>query len=232
MIKIGGKNASDIVMPNGEEVQFVYYDDYIVWAREPEVAIFEESTSVYIPPRAAFIDIVMIGGGASGQTGNGSNGRDGAGGESGWWYTDTVERGVDIPWSTNTIHVVIGAGGGAPPDSDHAHPTPGGATTVTLAGYGTLTAEGGFDARWNDNGGGQPNRREGEDPSTLVYREVDYHGGVGGRSSTTAATAPGAGGYGGGGGFIGSRSRGRPGARGQVWLTYRSYDDGMGIYYD
>lgn len=165
-----------------------------------------------IPSDALFIDIVLLGGGASGQTGNGANTVRGGGGNAGGWTLLTLQRGADIPWSATQISVTVGAGGAQPANSDHAGPNNGASTSITVTGYGTSTAAGGTGKTGAQNGGS---------PGSRTLNGTTYTGGSGGTGNGGAGTAPGAGGAGGNGGIFGSRTRGGAGSVGRVW--FRAY---------
>lgn len=165
-----------------------------------------------IPSDALLIDIVLLGGGASGQTGNGGNTVRGDGGKAGTWAMATLERGVHIPWNAYTISVTVGAGGAQPANSDHAGPNNGAASSITVTGYGTLTAAGGT---------GKTGAQNGEGGGTQTLNGVTYTRGAGGTGNGGAGTAPGGGGAGGNGGIFGSRTRGGAGAVGRAW--FRAY---------
>lgn len=166
------------------------------------------STSWNFPKAADHLDLIAVGGGASGQTGSGVINRRGDGGIAGHWAAMTVTRGVDVPWSARTVAVTVGAGGAQPANSDHAGPNWGGASTMTIDGAGTITANG---------GDGKVSGQNGENAGTYPHNGQNYVGGNGGTGNGGAGQAPGGAGAGGNGGILGSRTRGGAGARGQCW---------------
>ena len=109
-----------------------------------------------IPRNYRYIQLVGVGGGASGQTGHGGINAAGQGGKGGVWASVVLERGVDIPYSEMTLSITVGDGGAQPANSDHAASNPGAATTITSASAGTLTAAGGT--------GNNPNNQTGLGP--------------------------------------------------------------------
>ncbi|RPA58611.1 hypothetical protein EF294_15760 [Gordonia oryzae] len=170
------------------------------------------ATSTFtIPVWCTYLDVVLLGGGASGQTGSGANGQAGKGGQPGSWLSLTLHRGVDIPWTVRTLSVTVGAGGAQAANSDLAAPNPGTATTATINGT-TYSAAGGT---------GTVSTQAGGAPGDHTRTGVTYSGGTGGASSGTAGTAPGGAGAGGNGGYFTTRTRGAAGALGRAWI--RSY---------
>lgn len=183
-------------------------------AMSPEVSTYTTpGTSTYtLPYWWRYLDIVMIGGGASGQTGNGANGQAGKGGNPATWVTVTLERGVDVPAMATTITVVVGTGGATPANSDLAGPNPGGYSLVTGSGMSTVSSSVGF---------GTASGQNGASPGDVTYQTITRTGGSAGTGNGGSATAPGASGAGGNGGFFTSRTRGGAGARGEVVLRVR-----------
>lgn len=164
-----------------------------------------------IPRNYRYIQLVGVGGGASGQTGHGGILAAGQGGKGGVWASVVLERGVDIPYSEMTLSITVGDGGAQPANSDHAASNPGAATTITSASAGTLTAAGGT--------GNNPNNQTGLGPGNHTLGGVTYTGGANTTASGNAVpgNAPGGGGRGGNGGILGSRTRGGVGAAGAAW---------------
>lgn len=160
-----------------------------------------------IPPWARYVDIVMIGGGASGRTGNGAINATGKGGMAGArsWVTAEVNPAYPV------IQLWVGKGGAQAANSDAAESNPG---TDSWAGFNngaTLSAAGGPNERSDNN-------QDGESSAGGTYNGVSYAGGNGGTGNGGAGQAPGGGGAGGKGGFFGSRTRGGAGADGRVWI--------------
>lgn len=161
-----------------------------------------------IPVWTSYIDVVLLGGGASGQTGSGAVGTAGKGGTAGQWYAVRLTRGVDIPWTLITFTVTVGAGGAQAANSDLASPNAGGNSSAVINGV-TYTATGGQTTTSTQNGAS---------PGNYTFQGITYTGGTGGTGNAGAPTAPGAAGAGGNGGIFGSRTRGAAGAAGAAWL--------------
>ncbi|AYP70020.1 hypothetical protein I5G62_gp34 [Mycobacterium phage CRB2] len=171
-----------------------------------------------------FNDLVLMGGGGGGQ-GSGCCGFNGDGAGAGAWATITIVRGPvtdasgNLAWSVINWPVAIGGGGdggalglGAIPGSPGAS---GGASTMTIAGMGTLSAAGGSAGflAGNMQGGTAT-------PNPLVLNGQNYAAGVGGAGSSAAGGWPGGGGAGAKGGLFSGNKAG-PGGRGRGWV--RSY---------
>ncbi|ADX42610.1 hypothetical protein [Gordonia phage GTE2] len=211
MIYVGDTPLGEIYL--GDSMPWgIYVGDVLHWKRDWEVGWFVAADSLGVPLWVRYVDVVLIGGGASGQTGNGSNTAAGSGGNAGSWVTKRYERGVDFN-GTPTLSFSIGAGGAQAANSDHAAPNPGGATTMSGIGSG-LSAPG---------GSGTTSGQNGASPGNITFEGLNYVGGVGGTGNAGSPTAPGAAGAGGNGGIFGSRTRGAAGARGQAWYRLRSY---------
>ena len=146
-----------------------------------------------IPQWATHIDIVLCGGGGGGE-GSVSNlftGSNGSGGDPGEWKTVTVQRGVDIPWTTTTITGTVGAGGAGGPVNTIGQP--GESTTASATGMTTITATGGI-ARSSGS-------ETGFGPGNRSYNSQLYIGGAdqppwGGGHSGVTGFPPGGGGSG------------------------------------
>lgn len=160
-----------------------------------------------IPGWSRFIDQVIIGGAASGQTGNGAIGTAGKGGNAAIYVVRTLERGVDIPWSQSTITGTVGTGGAQAANSDSAAPNPGGDTTADW-GSGSITSPGGS--------GTVASGQNGASSTATTVSGQNYPSGAGGTGNAGAGSAPGGAGAGGNGGFFGSRTRGGPGGNGRA----------------
>ncbi|GEE00167.1 hypothetical protein nbrc107696_06130 [Gordonia spumicola] len=173
-----------------------------------------------IPAWATHLDIVVIGGGASGQTGNGAINSAGKGGNAAAWATTTIERVnrwgssvSQIGEYADTLEVTVGSGGAQAANSDHASPNPGTASSVVHTGQAfALTSPG---------GSGKTSTQNGAAPGNTTWQGVTHTGGNGGTGNGGAATAPGAAGAGGNGGIFGSRTRGGAGAAGRVFIRAR-----------
>jgi hypothetical protein len=164
-----------------------------------------------IPAAAHEIDYVLLGAGGGGDDGVLFAG---AGGTCGHWTAGTLVRGVDIPFATQALSGVVGAGG--------IHRVNGGATTLSGDGIATATADGGI---WGANTievFGTPTATsygQGVDPQEL--NGIFYTGGA--VQTTFGADGNPAGG-GASGGF--SFSPGGTGADGRLWL--RAYTSASG----
>lgn len=147
------------------------------------------------------IDVIPLGAGAGGQAslfyavGNGGN--------PGQWGPQTLVYGVDIPITTTTLTVVVGAGGTAGTSAGQIGGN-GGASSVSGTGVTTITAPGGT----GQSGG----NTAGPGPGNQVFNGITY---TGGSTVGTGTHGSGPGGAGGGGGAYGS---GAAGADGSVWL--------------
>lgn len=162
-----------------------------------------------ISPGSLMVDVILIGGGASGQTGSGIINQAGKGGIHGTWAAITLVRGVDIPWTAQAVSVTIGAGGTQPANSDHAGPNAGQPTTASVGGTQVLSAAGGSGTGDNQNGRPVP---------AFSHQGVSYTGGASGTGNAGAGSAPGGAGAGGNGGIFGSRTRGGVGGAGGAWV--------------
>lgn len=191
----------------------VYLGDTMVWKRDPESGTLTASATVTLYPYYRYLDLVGVGGGASGQTGSGATNTAGKGGDAGYWLGQTLVRGVDFPEDATSLVVSVGAATGRAADSDLAASINGNPTTFTIAGVVVATAAGGV--------GNPSSAKAGEGPYDFTFRGVTYTGGTN-SSENAAGNAPGGGGSGGSGGIFGSRTRGREGARGQAWHVQRN----------
>lgn len=220
MIKIADKHTRQLRV-NGVNVKQVMLQGIPIWVDTPVQQAFENDFTLIIPPYAAFIDVIALGGGASGQNGEGAVGIDGKGGNAGQWSVRTYAR-QSYPQGLASINVVVGAGGERPADKSQADPRQGGNSGAyffnnagVLIQELTVSAPGGV---------GKASGRNGGDPGNYSLNGTTYYGGLGGRTSeNTSAVAPGGGGYGGGGGVFGSFARGYIGAPGKVWVVFRSF---------
>ena len=191
----------------------VYLGDTMVWKRDPESGTLTASATVTLYPYYRYLDLVGVGGGASGQTGSGATNTAGKGGDAGYWLGQTLVRGVDFPEDATSLVVSVGAATGRAAGSDLAASINGNPTTFTIAGVVVATAAGGV--------GNPSSAKAGEGPYDFTFRGVTYTGGTN-SSENAAGNAPGGGGSGGSGGIFGSRTRGWEGARGQAWHVQRN----------
>jgi len=157
-----------------------------------------------VPAHCFKVDIAAIGGGKGGQNGSAAFNA-GEGGQAASWQIVTLHRGVDFDWSVSSITGTVGAAGSGGSGN-------GGNTTVTVTGYGAVTAPG----QTSLKSSGQ----DGDSAASPTHNGVTYVGGAGGTGNGGAGGAPGAGGAGGNGGLF-SGSSGGPGGRGEV--RFRAY---------
>jgi hypothetical protein len=150
------------------------------------------------------IDVLVLSG-----AGGGSSsifGATGQGGNPGTWQVRTLTYGIDIPISTTSLTVNVGAGGAG--GSGAGNPgSAGGASTVTGTGVTTITAAGG-------TGGGAGGVATGRGPGNQTLHTETYVGGGDQVSPSAPGNAPGGGGAGGA-----PFSDGATGAVGAVWLA-------------
>lgn len=181
----------------------------------PIVQEFLSSTTYNVPTGVQsgdWFDIVVLSGGGGGGAGSGS--AFGHGGFAGAWTAITLQYGVDIPLSTTHFTVNVGNGGGG--GISFTNGSNGGTTTVTITGYGTVSATGGAGGVYNSSGGPYT----GASPGTETFgptgptHNTPYYGGNVQTISGAAGQVPG--GAGAGGGFS---DFGGSGASGAVWIT-------------
>lgn len=174
------------------------------------------ATGTYtIPVWCRYIDVVLLGAGGGGAGGN-SWGADGKGGSAGQWVAITLERGVDIPWTTVSFAVTIGTGGTAGSRGNGS----GGAGTNTIAAIpGASQAATGGSGGSGTNAVGSTDYY-GASPGSMAWQGRNYSGGAQVGKSTNG-NPPGGGGGGGAGGVFGRDRAGGTGARGQAWITAR-----------
>lgn len=170
------------------------------------------SGSYAIPSWAKYIDMILMGGGGSSNSGgfpfSSINGQGGAGGA---WNAVTAQIGVDIPMTTTTIDYVVGAGGAAAFSGPGAN---GANTTASATGWtGGLTAAGG--AAGTINGLNLDPSSSGAGNET--FSGTTYYGG--GIQSTFSAPGISPGGGAGGGS---SNYPGASGANGVAWFVARA----------
>lgn len=170
-----------------------------------------------IPPWSKVLVVVLLGGGASGQTGNGGVNTSGAGGNPGAWNWVLLTRGTDIPWSASSISLTVGAATGRAANSNNAAPVNGNATSATISGVGTLVANGGVGTKTVQG----TNWQVGAPAGNLTADGDTYVGGAESNSTQRVGYPPGGGGSGGAGGIFGNRTQGWEGARGGAWVKAR-----------
>ena len=156
-----------------------------------------------IPYWCTFIDLILLGGGGGGANAIGGV-IPGAGGQAGFFATVTAKRGVDIPFTTTSIGIVVGPGGAAAVN--------GGSTTATATGMASQTALGGTQ-------GAGTNGTTGASPGNKIFNGVTYAGGAAQTTPGAAGNAPGGGG-GGANPLAGAPNAGA-GAHGAAWVVAR-----------
>lgn len=211
-----GSPIRQIILPNQTSSYGIYCGGVLVWKNDPVVVEVTNSGALAIPAYARFIDFVIIGGGASGQTGNGAVGVAGRGGNPGDWLGFTLERGVEIPWTINTANITIGNGGAQAANNDFAPPNEGEPTAVSIAGLSPILTYGGLGTRSESS-------QLGKAAPNYTYNGRTYIGGAGGVEGDLTGKAPGGGGGGGFGGAFSNRQLGWPGGKGRAWAVFRSY---------
>ncbi|QGJ88008.1 hypothetical protein SEA_AVAZAK_26 [Gordonia phage Avazak] len=216
MIRILDKPIRRVLLPNQVNAWGIFCEGVLVWKYDPQVVEITQTGAISIPAFARFIDFVLIGGGSSGQTGNGAVGVAGRGGNPGDWLGVTIERGVEIPWTTSTASIVVGDGGEQAPNNDFAQPIEGQPSVVSMTGMSSILAPGGFGTR-------SENSQLGKAAPNFTYNGRNYVGGLGGVEDDMTGKAPGGAGAGGFGGTFGNRQRGWPGGKGKVWAIFRSF---------
>jgi hypothetical protein len=162
-----------------------------------------------IPADCWVMDIVCLGSGKGGQSGMAMM-VSGAGGDPGEFNSVTITRGTEIPKTTTTLSINVGAGGKA---GLGTLGTPGGngnPTTVSGAGWAGIRAAGAT----TDLGVGSA--------FTQAVGKINqggrtYVGGAANNVFGAAGKAPGGGGVGGAGDVLGGHDGGA-GAPGSVWI--------------
>jgi hypothetical protein len=192
-----GSSASKVYL-GSTAVSAVYLGSTLIYKSTPELTTFSTAGAFTytIPTWCNTLDIICLGGGEAGGVawllGTGS------GGKAGGWGSSTLTRGSNIPFSTATLAVTVGAGGTG---SQGNWPAPGGdgqASTVSGT-WGTVTGAGGA--------GGNSSNYNGGSPGTVTVAGQTYSGGV-------FPAAPGTG----GGGGNPPGGPGGVGERGRVWI--------------
>ncbi|ETB34663.1 hypothetical protein GBP92_05905 [Mycobacterium avium subsp. hominissuis] len=160
-------------------------------------------------------DIIVLGAGGSAQAGASGLGvyGSGAGGWGGHFYGVTLTYGVDIPLGTTQFTVAIGAGG-AYVGTPQGNGQPGGATTVTVPGYGAISGPGGAatttSSYWSNTPSGQG--AVGNNGNTFMFNGIPYLGGASQTARSSTGISPG------GAGSSGFDSPGGAGAGGAAWI--------------
>lgn len=183
----------------------------------PKDATFRFSTpgsfEYRIPTWCERLDIIVAPAGGGGEGGNLLT--TGGGGQSGAWKYATWIRGVDIPWATDYVKGVVGAGGAG--GQGYQFLGPGGVdghtgelTTVVASGATTISAPGGV-------GGGSNLEWFGEGLDDLTFNNRTYPG------CGTEATPGNRGNHPGGGGAGGWPLLGAGGQGGDAQVWIRAY---------
>lgn len=161
-----------------------------------------------------WMDLVALGAGGSGQA-SATLFAYGQPGRPGEWATATVRRGVDVPVDILVVTGTTGTGG--PAIGYSAIPGfPGSATTITIAGVGTLTGPGGAGGLGFAANGSTATRGLAPSPQNLTYNGKVYAGGGPSTANNQPGKPPGGSGCG-----SPQLSGSQAGARGGAWV--RSY---------
>lgn len=195
----GSDEARTIIVSNAggsSSASFMYYTP-----RSAETTTYTSGSGSYTPPAwATYVDIICIGGGASGDSAYPPQGNaNRKGGNAGSWGAGTVSAGGAISYT-------VGSGGVVPP-YNASNPNTTGNKAVTQPG--AASSAGGV-----TGSGGSGNTADlfGGSPGNYTYNGVTYIGAV---SDRTTGAPPGAGG---GAAFTGL---GYNGGSGQVWFVAR-----------
>jgi hypothetical protein len=133
-----------------------------------------------------YLDIVGIGAGAGsgGGINTGASPNLSGGGGPGTWGGITLQLGVDVPLTTTSIAVHVGAGGTAGAVNSLQGGN-GDATTFTITGYagGVITCAGGLAGNgYTGHGGANPQYGgaaiDGASPGDYTFNSAPYYGGV------------------------------------------------------
>jgi hypothetical protein len=145
----------------------------------PALVPFDAGVSSFTPPAwANFCDIIVFGAGGGGGAGGISQG--GTGGNAGSIGAITLAK---AQWTAATAWtIVVGAGGtfGNPPGSTAGGP--GGTSSVTVPGYGSVIQGGGNGGLYNASGGnnGIAGQTEPDEYYDDIYGNQNLYGGGGG----------------------------------------------------
>lgn len=190
--------------PWGMELAEAYAPDI---ARTQTIRFINPGTYAYrIPEWADAIDVILRPGGGGGGGGHLVTGQGGAAGTP---VAVTLIRGEDIPWDTDRITGVVGAGGARGPAGNNLNGGPGGHSTAYALGMSPLIASGG-------TGSGNTGRVYGAPSPTVTLNGFTYKGGLEQSWPGNAGHVPGGGGAGGW-----PLGWGGAGARGEV--IFRAY---------
>lgn len=190
----------------------IYRDAWSAWTRVTGTG--GATVTVPIPPWAAYMDVMSLGGGGGGATGDGGLNRAGNGGSPGQWATATVE----VSRTNNTEgYVVLGRGGAG---GDGSNGATGGATYWDFTGgVGRVAPASG--GAGGSGTGGSPGGAVGAAP--LVLGQSTGITGGSSAGTDTDGRDPGGGGGPGRGGIFGNYRPGRPGGSGAAWYRFRSW---------
>jgi hypothetical protein len=188
----------------------------------PETTPFTMGGGTYpwpIPDWCNFIDLFLLGAGGGGAAGVAlANGDGGLGGQ---WNTVTIDRSSDLPETTKTITITIGAGGkcgagekGGAGGKGGAPGTDGGPTTAAAAAMPTQTALGGGAGANSGSSTGK-----GPSPASTTDSNTGETFPAGGDQTTLGGPGNPFGGGGGGGLII--EGSGGDGADGAAWVVAR-----------
>lgn len=154
-----------------------------------------------VPVWARYIDVVLLGGGASGA--NGSLFGTGNGGRPGMYLTARWDRNAFPGVELGSLNIAIGGGGSGNNGA-------GGGTTIWIDAYDTTTYSG--ETRTANGGSGTNSGRDAQGPGNQNFNGISAVGGGGNGAE------PGSGGRGGASGFSGTG--GEAGAKGRAWIRF------------
>ncbi|ORV87024.1 hypothetical protein AWC11_16510 [Mycobacterium interjectum] len=175
------------------------------WAREITHYSAAGSFTYDVPGWAVAgtrFDLAGVGGGGGGAAYGGSYE---FGGAAGAWFSASAVYNTDIPLTTTTFGVTVGAAGTGVP-AGNGYGGAGGNSVITITGHSTLTGTGGA--------GGSPSTGSGSvngaSPGNQKLQNVLYTGGAADTTYNTNGNTPGGGGIG---------LTGDAGAPGAAWIT-------------
>lgn len=181
-----------------------------VWRRAMEWEEITFSSMLTAPAWAAWVDIVVLGAGGGGSGGNSSN-RTGNGGQPGGWAHSTFDM---LPGRDLNIDIGEGGRGGS---AGGGAGVAGGPTRVSTSfNNWSVTGVGGA-------GGTGAGGAAGGAPVVWDAYKRAFSGGGAQPAMEAAGNAPGGGGGPGKGASWSGSKAGGPGARGHVWIRWRSY---------
>lgn len=183
-----------------------------VWRRHMDFELITESVRLTAPTWAAWVDIVVLGGGGGGSGGNTVN-RAGQGGYAGGFAHSTFDM---IPGRDLTISIGAGGAGGRAARFPSAG-LAGSVTTVSTS-FNNWRVTGNAGAGISGLGG-----RQGDSPGEWVAYIRSFFGGAAQPEPSAAGNNYGGGGGPGRGGNTSTAGAGGNGAPGCAWIRWRSF---------